>query len=242
MKQIIPFVKDIIFEDDIKEITSIALEHNLQMENNDSIVGDFIISGNYIIDDNVQDKNDFEKDISFDITLDDKYDATKVQIDIDNFYYEMKNKNTLVVHIDVLVNNLVYSKEKTKDEENVNNIQKESNLYDKNILTERKDDNKMISQLKEDVKQKDFRDETEVMDNNDKDCNINNDITDKFTLSFLDNNDNYVTYKVHIIREDENIDTIKEKYGISDDELKKYNNLENITIGTKVIIPYQNEE
>ena len=34
MKQIIPFVKDINLNSNIFEITSIALEHNLKMENN----------------------------------------------------------------------------------------------------------------------------------------------------------------------------------------------------------------
>ena len=49
MKQIIPFVKDISLNSKIEEITSIALEHNLKMENNDSIVGVFTISGKYKI-------------------------------------------------------------------------------------------------------------------------------------------------------------------------------------------------
>ena len=36
MKQILPFVKDISFQTKINEITSIALEHNLKMENDNS--------------------------------------------------------------------------------------------------------------------------------------------------------------------------------------------------------------
>ena len=39
MKRIIPFVKDISFDTKILEITSIALEHNLKLENDDSVVG-----------------------------------------------------------------------------------------------------------------------------------------------------------------------------------------------------------
>ena len=38
---------------------------------------------------------EFKKDINFDITLDDKYDSSKVIIDIDDFYYEIINEEYL---------------------------------------------------------------------------------------------------------------------------------------------------
>ena len=89
MKQIIPFVSDVSLDTKISEITSIALEHNLQMENSDSVVGVFTISGKYKINEISVNEEVFEKEIPYDITLDDKYDASKVMIDIDDFYYEM---------------------------------------------------------------------------------------------------------------------------------------------------------
>ena len=49
MKKIIPFIKDLSFQTKISDVTSIALEHNLSMENADSIVGNFIVSGKYKI-------------------------------------------------------------------------------------------------------------------------------------------------------------------------------------------------
>ena len=61
MKQIIPFVKDVSLNTKISEITSIALEHNLQMENNDSIVGSFIVSGKYKINEISINEEVFEK-------------------------------------------------------------------------------------------------------------------------------------------------------------------------------------
>ena len=116
MKQIIPFVKDITFASKIYEITSIALEHNLKMENNDSIVGNFIISGKYKMNSISINEEDFDEIINFDITLDDKYDASKIEIDIDNFYYEIVNEEYLRVHIDVLLDNLVYAKKEERNE------------------------------------------------------------------------------------------------------------------------------
>ena len=92
MKQTIPFVKDISFNSKIAEITSISLEHNLKMENDDSVVGTFIVSGKYKVNQISINEEEFKKDINFDITLDDKYDSSKVIIDIDDFYYEIINE------------------------------------------------------------------------------------------------------------------------------------------------------
>ena len=107
MRQTIPFVKDISFNSKIAEITSISLEHNLKMENNDSVVGTFTISGKYKVNKISINEEEFKKDINFDITLDDKYDSSKVIIDIDDFYYEIVNEEYLRVHIDVLIDNLL---------------------------------------------------------------------------------------------------------------------------------------
>ena len=132
MKQIIPFVKDITFASKIYEITSIALEHNLKMENNDSIVGNFIISGKYKMNSISINEEDFDETINFDITLDDKYDASKIEIDIDNFYYEIVNEEYLRVHIDVLLDNLVYAKKEERNEVKIEES-KEIEINDNNI-------------------------------------------------------------------------------------------------------------
>ena len=78
MRQTIPFVKDISFNSKIAEITSISLEHNLKMENNDSVVGTFTISGKYKVNKISINEEEFKKDINFDITLDDKYDFSEL--------------------------------------------------------------------------------------------------------------------------------------------------------------------
>ena len=52
----------------------------------------------------------------------------------------------------------------------------------------------------------------------------------------------YITYKVHIVRNTETIDEITTKYNVSKEELEKYNDLNNIVLGTKIIIPISNEQ
>lgn len=249
MKQIIPFVKDLSFKTNITEITSIALEHNLQMENGDSIVGSFTISGKYKINDISINEEVFEKNIPFDITLDDKYDASKVKIDIDDFYYEIINDEYLRVHIDVLASNLVYAKEEVLE------IREEQRpeLVIPEILKEEKEEISEERSESMDLKNDVLEEKVETTVSNEdvvqeehlsarEDANTNNlDIANKLSSGFLAENEKYITYKVHIIRESETVEEIKGMYNVTTEELEKYNSLENVTIGTKIIIPIKNE-
>lgn len=237
MKQIIPFVKDISLAPKIYEVTSIALEHNLKMENSDSVVGSFTVSGKYRINNISINEEVFEENIPFDITLDSKYDASKVTIDIDDFYYEIINDEFLRVHIDVLVDNLVYEK---KEVEKPKEIIKEEREEISTIINERKDDlmndNVNLSDKKEDtlIREEDVKASK-------KDEERESDITNKIETGLFDKEEKYITYKVHIVRDTETIDEITTKYNVSKEELEKYNDLNNIVLGTKIIIPISNE-
>lgn len=237
MKQIIPFVKDISLAPKIYEVTSIALEHNLKMENSDSVVGSFTVSGKYRINNISINEEVFEENIPFDITLDSKYDASKVTIDIDDFYYEIVNDEFLRVHIDVLVDNLVYEK---KEVEKPKEIIKEEREEISTIINERNDDlmndNVTLSDKKEDtlIREEDVKASK-------KDEERESDITNKIETGLFDKEEKYITYKVHIVRDTETIDEITTKYNVSKEELEKYNDLNNIVLGTKIIIPISNE-
>ena len=238
MKQIIPFVKDISLAPKIYEVTSIALEHNLKMENSDSVVGSFTVSGKYRINNISINEEVFEENIPFDITLDSKYDASKVTIDIDDFYYEIINDEFLRVHIDVLVDNLVYEK---KEVEKPKEIIKEEREEISTIINERKDDlmndNVNLSDKKEDtlIREEDAK-------TSKKDEERESDITNKIETGLFDKEEKYITYKVHIVRDTETIYEITAKYNVSKEELEKYNDLNNIVLGTKIIIPISNEQ
>ena len=79
--------------------------------------------------------------------------------------------------------------------------------------------------------------ESEILDTDVK----RNDVCEDLSSNILSSKEEYVTYKVHIIRNDETIDMIKEKYNITKEELEKYNSLDNIVIGSKIIIPIKDE-
>lgn len=48
----------------------------------------------------------------------------------------------------------------------------------------------------------------------------------------------YVTYKVYIVKENDTLETILETYKVDKEELSKYNVLDSIKLGDKIIIPY----
>ena len=105
MQKIIPFKKDIVFKTNLSEITSISLEHSIT--NDDYLVhGTFTVSGRYKITDTSTTVDDFNFELPFEIKIDDHYDVSKIVIDIDDFYYEIINNNTLSVNIDVLIDKL----------------------------------------------------------------------------------------------------------------------------------------
>lgn len=52
-----------------------------------------------------------------------------------------------------------------------------------------------------------------------------------------DTNETYKSYTVYIVRENDNIESIITKYETSRDDLEKYNDISNIKIGDKIIIP-----
>lgn len=240
MKQIIPFVKDINLNSNIFEITSIALEHNLKMENNDSIVGVFTVSGKYKINEISLNEESFENNINFDITLDDKYDASKVKIDIDDFYYEIVDDVYLRVHIDVLVDNLVYVKKSLLEEKKEEKVNIEDVIPSIKKIDERSSSTNNIEEevidIKEDVKDIDNEKTEERDENFNKEEIVNN-----ISSSFLSEENSFATYKVHIVRESETIDTIIEKYNTTKEELEKYNSLDNVILGSKIIVPVSNE-
>lgn len=230
MRQMIPFVKDISFNSKIAEITSISLEHNLKMENNDSVVGTFTISGKYKVNKISINEEEFKKDINFDITLDDKYDSSKVIIDIDDFYYEIVNEEYLRVHIDVLIDNLLYIKKEEKpfiqeiEKNDLAELKTEERTSDVNDLKDISFKEEKVNAIKQD---------NDTIKRNDKDSSI--------ITNFLNEKEQYITYKVHIIRENETVDTIIEKYNVSKEELEKYNSLDNVGLGTKIIVPISSE-
>jgi len=105
MNKIVPFKKEIKFNENIGEITSIALDDTLKFKDSNTIVGDLIVRGCHKYND-IEDS--FSYPLPTTITVDDKYDTKETKIMIDDFYYEIVNDDTLIVKIDLVLDNLKF--------------------------------------------------------------------------------------------------------------------------------------
>ena len=99
MKKIIPFSKDIEFDTNVAEINSISLEHTLKLKEENLVSGEFIVSGTYKMTDTSLNTDNFEYKIPFDISIDKKYDTKDIDIDINDFYYEVINNKILSINM-----------------------------------------------------------------------------------------------------------------------------------------------
>lgn len=238
MKNIIPFKKDVIFKTNISEITSISLENTLSLEN-DEVKGEFIVSGEYKVNDTSTSVEPFSLNLPFSIVIDDRYETSKAKIDIDDFYYEIVNNNVLSISIDVLIDKLEEKSLVTLDdltdettEKSILDIEEDNMDNNEERIIESKEETKEESREEITEENRDKLQETI----NDQKEEVNEKINSLFN-QFSTENEIYVAYNVFIVRDGDTIDSIMEKYGVNEELLKQYNDLSNLQIGDKLIIP-----
>ena len=224
MNEIVSFNKEIEFKTMINKITSISLEHTLIVED-DSIRGDLIVSGTYKQTEASQIENPFSYKIPVDIEIDDKYDLEDITIDIDDFTYDI-NDNVLKLNIDILLDNLKLKEPKKED----SMIETLDDLFLE--VDDRKEElNIPIEESKEESEEEKPTDQQEI------------DIQSESLFSNLDKSkETYETYSVYIMRDNDSLEEIINKYNTSREKLAEYNNLNEIKIGTKLIIPNTKNE
>lgn len=219
MKEIIPLKKDIIFKTKIGEITNISLEHDYKILD-DLVEGEVNINGTYKMTEASVIDEEFEYKVPFGIAISKKVDKDTIKIDIDDFKYDI-NKDVLKVNIDLLLTcDELEEKEEVKEEE-PDDLDNYLNDYFKDEI--------VIPETK-----------TESIEPIINDIDIDNNISN-ITNTIINNENKYYTYKIHILREGDTIETICNKYNISKEELSLYNSLTDLKIGDKIIIPEINE-
>ena len=211
MKQIIPFNKEITLKNKIKELTSISLDNDLTLKGEDLITGNFYLSGTY---QTTEKEETYSYKIPCEIAISDDYDTYNASIDIDDFNYDV-NQDKLNISISLAIDGL----EKKEIEEEIE-IKKETREDKEEKKEERCIDEEELKELETINNKKIIQEE-------------------KIETTKIENKEtNYYTYSVYIVKEDDTINTILEKYNITKDSLEEYNELENIKSGNKIIIPY----
>ena len=235
MKKIVPFNNVLTFDTDVASITAISLEHEIK-KSMDSISGVFTISGEYKITDGQLDSEKFNFELPFDIALGSNYNLDTLEVDIDDFRYELTSRNNLKVNIDLYLDGEVIEEPIEINDEVVSVIEDEPVINEENNNEEVREDDLMedlVNELVTDNKE-DIMKDTEININNNDNSNDND------VASMFDGNnypENYVTYRVYRVLEGDNIDKIIEKYETTKEELMKYNNTLDIKVGDKLIIP-----
>ena len=160
------------------------------------------------------------------ININGTYKMTEASVLEDDFNYDipfkvsiskMVNKDTIKIDIDDF---------KYEIKKDILNVEVDL-LFTCNEIVEEKYEleNPIIEESKEEIEIKEEEKEINI------DENINN-------ITNIVNSDNkYYTYKIYNVRENDSVDSICLKYNISIEELKEYNDINELHEGDKLIIP-----
>ena len=215
MENIIPFTKEITFDNKISEITSISLEENYNCTE-DTIDGEFKVFGEYKVHELSINKETFEYKLPFSVDLTEQIDINTLNLEITDFSYDILNDNVLKVNIEFKINADVIEEEVIKDpleilEEKTIEIEEENNDDGLKIEEENNDDRLKIEE------------ENTIIDSiNEKDTE-------------------FITYHVHVVKEAETIESICALYNTDTNTLSAYNDLTDFKVGDKLLVVENNE-
>ena len=267
MKKIVPFSKEIPFKTRIAEVTDIEVTHSLKVDENNEITGSFLVDGTYKIMDESINHEEFSYDLPFTVDVNDTYDLNEAVIKINDFYFEIINEEILKINIELEINNVkereiipvrCYDEEDEIegtdldefddideiDFDEFDDIEEDEIIpINKTISTPKINKNNLKSEILDEFNDDIVKLETK-RPNNIK-INDNNNYNNKSNITNMFNNinkeDTYKSYYVYVIRENDTLDTILNKYKINKDDLEMYNELNDLKIGKKLIIPCSNE-
>ncbi len=248
MKQIISFEKEIAFKTMIGEVTSISLEHTLSFQGPSTISGDMIVSGTYKMTEASTLEEDFQYAIPVDIMLTKELEEDNRSITIHNFTYDIRNEDTLHLYIDVLVKGREVIDLEEDNEEVIEPVREEQPKIDEEQVEDTTNDNKeLLTDIEVEESQKvidniintDKKEEPVIKNDTQEEVKTTTDtkVMNSIFSAFANTEETYTTYSVYLLRENDSIENIIENYGVTREELSYYNDLDNLNVGSKIIIP-----
>lgn len=262
MKRTVPFTKTITFRTMISEITDIEVTHNLQLENDYEIEGDILVDGKYKMTDASQIEEEFHYKLPFTIAIDSKYDTKDLEITIGDFYFEIINEEDLKINVEIDMNGLEEKKQEIitskitleKKYEEIDEIDKIEEL-DKEVELEelvRKDYSDIeVEPIPFEIKEKKYKMEIsnnmldsleeELLQDIEKENKLESNVGSIFS-SLANSDETFSTYYVYIVRESDTIESIIDKYKTTREEMQNYNDLNDVKVGSKLIIPCPTNE
>lgn len=228
MNLTIPFTKDIKFSSNISEILSISLEHEYTV-NELGVLGNFIVSGEYKTHEVSVNKENFEKVLPFSVDLTNKIDTDSLDFAIEDFTYELIDKNTLKVNIEYSIKANLLKEEVFESVEDANETLED--MLDNIDLEEKEERNDEVIEEKMEEKE-DIEEQRDTVSEEEKETVIS---------STLEKEESFITYNIHIMQSNDTIDSICAKYNTNTSILEEYNDISKVSVGDKIIIPEINE-
>jgi len=246
MNCIIPFEKRVSFTNPVKEICSISLEHEIT-QNENEVLGNFIISGTYKEHELSVNTSEFKFVIPFNVELTNRIERDTLEFSIDNFTYDIDGAD-MIVKIDYIVNaddvreDVIIEPEEILDPFDLISDDEEENVESEEIKEEE------IAHIKEDKRHEEIIKEPTVepvvtleVEENKPEPEEERDEVDPQIVSSLETENDYMTYHIHIVKESETAESIALTYKMTKDDLEKFNVLDNLMQGDKLIIPLLDE-
>ena len=214
MKETIEFKKDIIFKTTIQEMIELNVTHEYKVLN-DVIEGEFHVSGEYKMTEASVKHEEFLYNIPFAIALSERIKKESVNLVMDDYTYEI---DTDILHLKMKLG-MHYEEVEIETETKEEEIDSIEEMLDEVEEEPEEQEEQKVTLEKEEVKEQ------------------IEEFSKKFNMP-----DNYITYKIHIMKSDETIDSIAMKYNVRIDDIKEYNKEEVYSIGDKIVIPYFKHE
>lgn len=259
MKKVVPFTKTITFRTMIAEITNIEVKHNLKLNSDNEIDGDILVDGTYKMTDASQIEEEFHYKLPFTISVDSKYNLDDLEITIGDFYFEIINEEDLKINIDIDLNGLeekeLIIEEETEflklEEDYVRNDDLEIPVeINENIYKFEMEENELLDNLNKELEEENYNFEKEMEEeynkplvevNENKTVKSNSSVGSIFA-SIPSSEETFSTYYVYVVSETDTVESIIDKYKTTREELQNYNDLKEVKVGSKLIIPCTNNE
>lgn len=236
MEKIIPFKKEILFKTRISKITDISVEHDYKIMQ-DMIEGEFILSGSYKMTEASVINEDFFYQIPFMVAIGEDVKKESIELRINDFNYEIINGDVLKLDISLLLN----CEEETEENEEIIEQKEEEEIMDIiDEVSEKEMDREIDKDENLESAEETDKSEEEIEEKVINQKEVEEEVIEKDLDSVIDSvkeKNEYVTYKVYIAKEEDNLESISMKFGVSEDILRGYNEKE-VNYGDKIIIPY----
>ena len=207
-----------------------------------------IVSGTYKMTEASTLEEDFQYAIPVDIMLTKELEEDNRSITIHNFTYDIRNEDTLHLYIDVLVKGREVIELEEDEEEVIEPVREEQPKIDEEQVEDTTNDNKeLLTDIEVEESQKvidniintDKKEEPVIKNDTQEEVKTTTDtkVMNSIFSAFANTEETYTTYSVYLLRENDSIENIIENYGVTREELSYYNDLDNLNVGSKIIIP-----